>query len=128
MKITKRSSRSLPSPLMLLCYLLAVTAFCVINWTLLKRDDPVQQEAKSFESMIVEAMFKELVPVQKSEDQKLRSDVITFIETSEQALELETWMISIEAFSMVETDSELLLEDWMINTSSWSAPELIASK
>ncbi len=130
MKTTTRSNRNLPSPLKFLFYLLAVTAFGVINWTLLKVRDPVQPETKSFESIIVTAMLEELDPVQIPEVQSVTSDIntFTFTGTSEQALELETWMFNYEAFCMVETDSDPSLEEWMINTSTWSAPELIASK
>jgi hypothetical protein len=121
MKIAKRSNRKLPSPLELLFYLFAVIVFCVINWTLLKSIDPGQRNTKSFESMIVEEMLKELPPVTLSEDQELTFDVSNFAVTSEHALKLEPWMINLEAFFSGDTENEIALEDWMINTSAWTA-------
>jgi hypothetical protein len=121
MKITKRSNRRLPAPLELSFYLFAVIVFCVINWTLLKSIDPGQRNTKSFESMIVEEMLKELPPVTLSEDQELTFDVSNFAVTSEHALKLEPWMINLEAFFPGDTENEIALEDWMINTSAWTA-------
>ncbi len=128
MKTTTRSSRSLPSPLKFSFYLLVVTAFCFLNWTFLKAGDPVQHDNESLESMIVEAMLEELVPETGSGDLVSTPVVNSYPETHEQTLELEAWMFSYEAFSMVEAESDPTLEDWMINASAWSAPEYIASK
>lgn len=121
MKVTKRSNRRLPSPLELLFYLFAVIAFCVINWTLLKAVNPDQPAPKSFESVVVEEMLKELPPVTLPEDKMMTIDVSNFAEFSEQTLKLEPWMLNFEAFSRFNTESEIILEDWMIDITTWSA-------
>jgi hypothetical protein len=121
MKITRRYRRGLPSPFLVVFLLLAVTAFCVINWTLLKTVNPVQPEAKSFETMLLEAMLEEMVPVMKAEPQIPLSDAVKFTVSRENKLELEPWMLDLEAFRRSGTDSEPALEDWMIDTSSWHA-------
>lgn len=121
MKVTKRSNRRLPSPLELLFYLFAVIAFCVINWTLLKTVNPDQPAPKSFESVVVEEMLKELPPVTLPEDKMMTIDVSNFAEFSEQTLKLEPWMLNYEAFSPFNIESEIILEDWMIDITTWSA-------
>ncbi len=121
MRITKRSKRRLPSPLELSFYLFAVIAFCVINWTLLKVVNPDKPPPKSFESVIVEEMLKDLDPVTLPEDEMMTIDVNNFAEFSEQTLKLEPWMLNFEAFSRFNTESEIVLEDWMINTSTWNS-------
>ncbi len=121
MRITKRSKRRLPSPLELSFYLFAVIAFCVINWTLLKAVNPDKPPPKSFESVIVEEMLKDLDPVTLPEDEMMTIDVNNFAEFSEQTLKLEPWMLNFEAFSRFNTESEIILEDWMINTSTWNS-------
>lgn len=110
MKITKRFNRRLPSPLELSFYLFAVIAFCVINWTLLKTINPEQPAPKSFESMVVEKMLEELPPVTLPADKMM---------TIKQTLKLESWMLNYGAFSLFDTEGEIILEDWMINTSTW---------
>ncbi len=111
MKITKRSNRMLPSPLELSFYLFAVIAFCVINWTLLKAINPEQRAPKSFESMVVEAMLEELPPVTLPVDKKLTIDHSNFAD----------WMLNYEAFSLFDTEGEIILEEWMISTITWTA-------
>ena len=123
MKTRRRSKRGLPSPLELSFYLFAVIVFCIINWALLKANDPVKRSSKSFESMIVESMLDQLDPVTLSKDQDLTSDVSNFAETGEQAIELESWMISLEAFTQVGTENEIAIEDWMVSTSAWRIPQ-----
>jgi hypothetical protein len=120
MKTTRRFRRGLPSPLEVSFYLFVVIAFCVINWTLLKADDTVKSETRPFETMLVEAMLEEMVPVMKYETQSPVSPAPFFITSSGHRLELEPWMISYEAFTLAGTESELALEDWMISTSTWS--------
>jgi hypothetical protein len=120
MRITKRSKRKLPSPLELSFYLFAVIAFCVINWTLLKAVNPDQPAPKSLESMVVEEMLKELPPVTLPSDKMMTIDISNFAEFSEQTLKLEPWMLNYEAFSLFNTEGEIILEDWMINTSTWN--------
>ena len=119
MKITKRSNRRLPSPLELSIYLCAVIVFCVINWTLLKAVNPEQRAPKTFESMVVESMLEDLPPVTLPADGMMTNDVIDFAESSEHAIRLEPWMLSFEAFSLFDTESEIILEDWMISTATW---------
>ncbi len=121
MRITKRSKRRLPSPLELSFYLFAVIAFCVINWTLLKVVNPDKPPPKSFESVIIEEMLKDLDPVTLAEDKMMTLDVGNFAEFSEQTLKIEPWMLNIEAFSRFNTESEIILEDWMISTSTWNS-------
>ena len=119
MKITKRSNRRLPSPLELSIYLCAVIVFCVINWTLLKVVNPEQRAPKSFESMVVESMLEDLPPVTLPADRMMSNDVGNFAASSEHAIRLEPWMLSFEAFSLFDTESEIILEDWMISTDTW---------
>ena len=119
MRIKKRSKRRLPTPLELSLYLFAVIAFCVINWTLLKAVNPNKPAQKSFETVIVEEMLKDLPPVTLPEDKMMTIDLNNFTELSEQTLKLEPWMLSIEAFSLFNTESEIKLEDWMISTLTW---------
>jgi hypothetical protein len=120
MKITKRSNRRLPSPLELSIYLCAVIVFCVINWILLKKAvNPEQRAQKSLESMLVESMLEDLPPVTLPADRMISNDVDNFAESSEHAIRLEPWMLSLEAFSLFDTESEIILEDWMISTDTW---------
>jgi len=121
MRITKRSKRRFPSPLELSFYLFAVIVFCVINWTLLKAVNPDKPAPKSIESVIVEEMLKDLEPVALLEDKMMTLDVGNFAEFSEQTLKLEPWMLNYEAFSLFNTESEIILEDWMISTTTWTA-------
>ena len=119
MRFTKRSRRRLPSPLELSLYLFAVIAFCVINWTLLKTVNPEQRAPKSFESMVFEYMIEDLPPVTLQDDRMMSNDVYNLEESSELAIRLEPWMLSFEAFSLFDTESEIILEDWMINSATW---------
>jgi len=119
MKITKRSNRRLPSPLELSIYLCAVIVFCVINWTLLKAVNPEQRAPKSIELMVVESMLEDLPPVTLQDDRVMSNDVYNLEESSELAIRLEPWMLSFEAFSLFDTESEIILEDWMINSATW---------
>jgi hypothetical protein len=119
MKITKRSNRRLPSPLELSIYLCAVIVFCVINWTILKAVNPEQRAPKSFESMVVEQMLEDLPPVTIPEERTMSNDVVNLAESSEHAIRLEPWMISLETFSLFDIESEIILEDWMISTVTW---------
>ena len=119
MRITKRSKRRLPSPLELSFYLFAVIAFCVINWTLLKVVNPEQRAPKSIELMVVESMLEDLPPVTLQDDRVMSNDVYNLEESSELAIRLEPWMLSFEAFSLFDTESEIILEDWMISTITW---------
>lgn len=124
MRITKRSKRRLPSPLELSLYLLAVIAFCVINWRLLKVVNPNQPAPKSIESIIVEEMLEDLPPVTIAEGEMKTTDLSIFAEFSEQTLKLEPWMLNFEAFFKFNTESEIKLEDWMINTTTWGAQDI----
>lgn len=124
MRITKRSKRRLPSPLELSLYLLAVIAFCIINWRLLKVVNPNQPAPKSIESIIVEEMLEDLPPVTIAEGEMKTTDLSIFAEFSEQTLKLEPWMLNFEAFFKFNTESEIKLEDWMINTTTWGAQDI----
>ncbi|MDX2442293.1 MAG: hypothetical protein QNK30_00710, partial [Bacteroidales bacterium] len=53
-------------------------AFCVINWTLLKTVNPDKPPPKSFESVIVEEMLKDLDPVTLAEDKMMTLDIGNF--------------------------------------------------
>jgi len=119
MKITKRSNRRLPSPLELSIYLCAVIVFCVINWTLLKTVNTKQRAPKSIELMVVESMLADLPPMTLPDDRMMSNDVFNFEESNELAIRLEPWMLSFEAFSLFDTESEIILEDWMISTATW---------
>lgn len=121
MKIARRYRRGLPSPFLVLSLLLAVTALCLINWMLLKTVNPVQPEEKSFEKWLLEAMLEEMVPVVKAETQIPSSHAVRFTVSRENKLELEPWMLDLEAWRRSGTESELILEEWMINTSTWHA-------
>jgi hypothetical protein len=121
MKTTTRSRRSLPSPLKVSFYLLAVTAFCIVNWVLLAAGDPVQHDAQSFESIVVKGMLEELPPVKIPEAKPPASEALNLNAASEIALGLETWMINYQTFTPVDADSGPALEDWMISTSGWSS-------
>lgn len=119
MRRKRRSNRKLPSPLELALYLSAVIVFCVINWKLLKAVNPNEPAPKSFESVVVEEMLRELPPVTIPDDKMKTIDLSNFAELSEHTLKLEPWMLNFEAFSRFDTESELLLEDWMISTTTW---------
>lgn len=120
MKSRRRYRRGLPSPLEIMFYLMAVVIFCVLNWVLLKADNTERPAAnKSFETMIVEHMLQELTPVMKVETETLASNALNFGVSSEPSLEVEGWMISLEAFTLGDTESELAVEDWMLSLSSW---------
>jgi hypothetical protein len=120
MKYRRRYRRGLPSPLEVTFYLLAVVIFCVLNWVLLKADNTEPSTVdKSFETMIVEHMLQELTPVMKAQTEPLASNALNFGVSSEQSLEVESWMISIEAFTLSDTEKELVVEDWMLSLSSW---------
>jgi hypothetical protein len=106
---------------MVVLLLLAVTGFCVINWTLLKVADPVQPQSKSFESLIVEEMLKEMVPVYISVDHTLSSDAQNFGASGSHSMDPENWMLNYAASSLSGMENDLRVEDWMINTSSWRA-------
>jgi hypothetical protein len=121
MKTTSRYRRSLPSPILVVLLLLAVTAFCVINWRLLKAANPVQPKTKSFESLILEEMLKEMVPVYISVDRSLSSDAQNFGASGSHNLDPEYWMRNYADFSLSGMESELTVEDWMISTATWTA-------
>ena len=114
MKTKKRSKRRLPSPLKISLYILVVAACCIVNWTLLKAGNIVQQD-KSLELIIVEEMLEKLDPVKIPEFQ------ITASETYEYGPELQSWMLNVESYKQASAGNDLALEDWMINTSSWIA-------
>jgi hypothetical protein len=117
----RKFRKGLPSPLEVAFYLLAVIAFCVINWALLKagRDEAEKPVVKSFENMVVEAMLDELEPVTKAKNANPAPNVLDFGVSRDHALTLETWMVSPEAFRKEESEPALTVEDWMISTSSW---------
>ena len=71
--------------------------------------------------MVVEAMLDELEPVMKSESPTGEPDILNFGVSTENILELESWMISLKAFSRNEPEPELAVQDWMLSTSTWQA-------
>ena len=114
MKTTKRSKRRLPSPVKISLYLLVVASCCIVNWSLLKAGNIFQQD-KSFELIIVEEMLDKMDPVNIPGIQFPASEAM------DHRLELQGWMLNIEAYKPVSAVNEPELEDWMINTSSWKA-------
>ena len=129
MKVFKRSRKGLPSPFEVLVYLLAVVAFCVVNWRLLNADNsPDPPPAKDFETMVVEAMLDDMEPVRIGETQ---TDVTStdnpvgpdLSVIDEHGLILEDWMIRTSAFSPSDPDGDPVLQEWMINLSSWGVKQ-----
>jgi hypothetical protein len=101
-------------------YLVAVVAFCVVNWLLLKAEDTQAPEVnKSFENMILEEMLRNLPPRMKPETNRAATASLNLGVSSEQSLKLESWMLQPEAFRRPGTESELRVEDWMLSTESW---------
>ncbi len=68
MKTTKRSNRSLPSPVKFSIYLIAFAVVCFINWTALKASDPEPVEVKSLESRLAAALVPAADPEPRLED------------------------------------------------------------
>ncbi len=121
MKLFRRSRKGLPSPFEVLFYLLAVVAFCVINWRLLNADNtpPPEPPARDFESMVMEAMLDDLEPVSIPGNRTAVTGEPGLGSSDEHGLVLENWMISPVAFSPAERDGEPVLQEWMIDLSSW---------
>ena len=111
MKTIKRSKKRLPSPLKVSFYLMVVAVCCLVNWSLLKADNIVQHH-KSIDLSIAEEMLEQLDPV----------EIPAFhMQAYEYSLELQNWMLNIEAYKPVSAINNPALEDWMISTSSWIA-------
>jgi hypothetical protein len=101
-------------------YLLAVVAFCVINWRLLMADkSPTPPPAREFESMVVEAMLDEMGSVSIPENRSTETRGPDLSVSDEHGLILEDWMISPKTFSRSDTEGDLVLQEWMIDLSSW---------
>jgi hypothetical protein len=102
--------------------MVVVIAFCVLNWVLLKKDDTERPKAnKPFETMVVESILRALTPVMKHPS-KNYPDAAPDLEASrEYPLEVEPWMISLEAFSKPDGEEELTVEAWMLSLASWRA-------
>lgn len=100
--------------------MVAVIAFCVINWVLLKADDAERPTVnKSFETVVAESMLKALKPVMKPPSKNSGDAAFDLGISREHPLELETWMISPEAFRRPDGEEELTVEPWMLSPSSW---------
>jgi cytoskeletal protein RodZ len=119
-RFRRRYRSRLPSPLEVVIYMVAVIAFCVINWLLLKANDTEQPVVrKSFETVVAESMLKALTPVMKPPSRNRAQAAFDLGAGREDALEFEAWMISLDAFSSPDAEVKLSVEDWMLSTSSW---------
>ena len=155
MKTTSRNSRTLPSPIRFSIYIIAVAAFCFVNWTALKAADPAENEARSLEARLAEALVPVADPEPVLEDWmltvpeseiRLESWMLTFAEdylaanaeseirlenwmltVTESEIALESWMVDCDEFQGTE-ETAPAVEEWMVNTASWTAPEFLAKK
>jgi hypothetical protein len=152
MKTTKRSSgKTLPSPFKVSIYLLIVTAFCFINWTVLRAGDPVNNSVNSLEARLTAALMPEADPepaleawmlnfadeylAENAETEIALEDwMLTFsdeylVEHSESDIALEDWMVDrLEFNSAGNSETEPAVEEWMVNASSWVNNDFLARK
>jgi hypothetical protein len=118
MKTTSRTSRILPSPIRFSIYIIAVAAFCFVNWTALKAADPADDEAPSLEARLAEALVPVADPEPELEDWMLIVPENYNTVVAESEIILENWMLTFaDEYVAANTESEIRLESWMLTVT-----------
>jgi hypothetical protein len=113
MKTTDTTTRkSLPTPIRFTAYLVAVAAFCFLNWTVLKAGDPVEYHSAEFKAELAEAIAEDTETELIVENWMLGFDEATLADNDE--IQVEEWMLGYDEVTLTAREEEIEVEEWML--------------